>query len=430
MILKGSQRGGGTNLAIHLMRVDDNEHVRVHELRGFASDNLKDAFREVEAISKGTKCSQYLFSLSLNPPSKESVSTDVFTSTIDRLEERLGLTGQPRAIVFHEKEGRTHAHCVWSRIDGQSMTARQLSFFKSKLLSISRDLYLEHGWDMPKGIANSKERNPLNFTLAEWQQAKRNGVDPREVRHSIQECWKLSDNPKSFGKALEERGLFLAKGDRRGHVVLDHQGEVYALSRLLDVKAKDVRARLGTGEDLPSVDATKARIGELLTPAIKKHIAESRNAFADQSKFLGDIKSEMTQEHRQARLDLALRQANEWEEETRNRAARVPTGLRGLWWRITGKYQDIRRENEQEAGLTLQRHESERVSLVTEQKAERSVLQTKIVSLRLDQVQKLRELRREIGRYVAMRNSPERDRYARPDFLRATSRARDRDFSM
>ena len=58
MILKASQRGGGQNLAVHLMRPDDNEHVRVHELRGFASDNLKDAFKEAEAVSLGTRCRQ------------------------------------------------------------------------------------------------------------------------------------------------------------------------------------------------------------------------------------------------------------------------------------------------------------------------------------------------------------------------------------
>ncbi len=50
MILKASQRGGGQDLAVHLMRTDDNEHIRLHELRGFASDNLKDAFREVDAV--------------------------------------------------------------------------------------------------------------------------------------------------------------------------------------------------------------------------------------------------------------------------------------------------------------------------------------------------------------------------------------------
>ena len=61
MILKASQRGGGQDLAVHLMRLDDNEHVTLHELRGFAADDLKGAFKEAEAISRGTKCDQYLF---------------------------------------------------------------------------------------------------------------------------------------------------------------------------------------------------------------------------------------------------------------------------------------------------------------------------------------------------------------------------------
>ncbi len=58
MILKGSQRGGGQDLARHLLRADDNEHVLVHELRGFASDDLRGAFKEAEAIygSSDTFC--------------------------------------------------------------------------------------------------------------------------------------------------------------------------------------------------------------------------------------------------------------------------------------------------------------------------------------------------------------------------------------
>ncbi|EKF40103.1 relaxase/mobilization nuclease family protein [Nitratireductor indicus C115] len=66
MILKGSQRGNGQNLAAHLLNVSDNEHVRLHELRGFVSEDLHGAFHEVEAISRGTRCRQYLFSLSLS----------------------------------------------------------------------------------------------------------------------------------------------------------------------------------------------------------------------------------------------------------------------------------------------------------------------------------------------------------------------------
>ncbi|MBX3567507.1 MAG: relaxase, partial [Rhizobiaceae bacterium] len=128
MIIKASQRGGGQDLAVHLSRTDDNEHVSLHELRGFASDNLLGAFKETEAISLGTKCRQYLFSVSLSPPESERVPVEVFELTIERIERELGLGGQPRAVVFHEKEGRRHAHCVWSRIDAGTMTARQMSF--------------------------------------------------------------------------------------------------------------------------------------------------------------------------------------------------------------------------------------------------------------------------------------------------------------
>ena len=106
MILKGSQRSFGQNLAAHLLRLDDNEHVALHELRGFASDDLREAFKEAEATSLGTKCRQYLFSLSLSPPEDARVSVGAFEEAIERIEERLGLGGQPRAILFHEKEGR------------------------------------------------------------------------------------------------------------------------------------------------------------------------------------------------------------------------------------------------------------------------------------------------------------------------------------
>ncbi|MCG8441140.1 MAG: relaxase/mobilization nuclease domain-containing protein, partial [Caulobacterales bacterium] len=178
MILKGSQRGGGRNLAVHLMRVDDNEHVELHEVRGFVADDLHGAFKEAYAVSRATRCKQYLFSLSLNPPEQERVPVDAFENAIDRIEKKLGLEEQPRAVVFHEKEGRRHAHCVWSRIDARSMTARQLSHFKIKLRDVSRELFFEHGWRMPRGLANAKERDPADFTLAEWQHAKRHGRDP------------------------------------------------------------------------------------------------------------------------------------------------------------------------------------------------------------------------------------------------------------
>ena len=63
--------------------------VSLHELRGFASDNLHGAFKEIEAVSLGTRCRNYLFSLSLRPPEDAKVSASVFEETIDRIETRL-----------------------------------------------------------------------------------------------------------------------------------------------------------------------------------------------------------------------------------------------------------------------------------------------------------------------------------------------------
>ncbi len=216
MILKGSQRAGGLQLARHLLNDRDNDHVTVQELRGFVSDDLHAAFNEAYAISRGTKCKQFLFSLSLNPPETERVAVDVFERAIAEIEDKLGLSNQPRAIIFHEKEGRRHAHCVWSRIDVNQMKAINLPHYKLKLRDMSRQLYLENNWKMPRGLVNSKERNPLNFTMAEWQQAKRTQRDPRAIKETFQDCWAISDSRKAFASALEERGYYLAKGDRRG----------------------------------------------------------------------------------------------------------------------------------------------------------------------------------------------------------------------
>jgi len=46
MILHGNQRGGSKNLALHLLK-EENDHVDVHELRGFISDDLVSALNEV-----------------------------------------------------------------------------------------------------------------------------------------------------------------------------------------------------------------------------------------------------------------------------------------------------------------------------------------------------------------------------------------------
>ena len=158
MILHGNVRGGGQELAVHLLRTDENEHVEVHEVSGFVSRGIAGAFGEIEAVSKGTRCVKPLFSLSLSPPRGAHVTAKQFDQAITKAEDALGLKGQPRVVVFHEKGDHRDRHChvVWSRIDGEAMKAIPMPFNRMKMRDVSRELFIEHGWDVPKGLINRK----------------------------------------------------------------------------------------------------------------------------------------------------------------------------------------------------------------------------------------------------------------------------------
>lgn len=422
MILNGSQRGGGKALALHLLNAEQNEHVEIHEVRGFMSDTVTGAFKEAQAMASGTRCQQYLFSVSLSPPQTENVRPEVFEGAIAAIEEKLGLTGQPRVVVFHEKEGRRHAHAVWSRIDAETMTAKQLSFSKTKLREVSKALFLENGWKMPKGLMDSKERDPRNFTLAEWQQAKQAGMNAGDLSGMVQECWAVSDNRAAFTKSLEERGLYLAKGDKRGHVVVTYEGEVFALSRLTDKKAKEVTAKLGKPDDLRSVDATKAHIASAIAPRLDKFIQEARRIGRNTMKPLNDEREAMKSRHGDERQLLDNGQAKRWEAETRARANRLRGGFMGLWDRMTGDHGKTKRQNEMEAHWALRRDREQRQALVAAQLAERRALQERIRQTRTRHAEQILALHKQAANYRLMRD--DRTPQARREFNRQSGAER------
>lgn len=395
MILKASQRGGGKQLGLHLIRTDDNDHVELHDMRGFLSGDIVGALKEAYAVSRGTRCRQFLFSVSLNPPPQERVDVETFESAIARIEERTGLAGQPRMIVFHEKEGRRHAHAVWSRIDADTMTAKNLPFFKMKLRDLSRELYIENGWKLPRGLMNSREADPRNFTLAEWHQAKRAGYDARDLKFILRECWAVSDSKAAFMQALNARGFTLAKGDRRAHVALSPEGEVFSVARAVGRKAKEVRERLGAADDLPGMQEAKAKLARELG---EKFLRLRREARIQKQRDLAPLDAErraMAQSQRIERSQLKQKQQARWAQEARSRADRFDKGIKGVWSAITGKHIEIRKGNEREAYAALARDRAQRQTLIDAQMKDRHALQARIESARAHHAALLRDLRAE-----------------------------------
>ena len=407
MILVGNQRSGARDLAAHLLK-DENEHVSVYELRGFVANDLTGALREVEAVSRGTRCKQYLFSLSLNPPPSEQVRTEAFEAAINRAEDRLGLNGQPRAVVFHEKEGRRHAHAVWSRIDAEQMKAVQLSFTRTKLQELSRELYLEHGWELPQGMTDRTRRDPRNFSLDEWQQCQRRGHDPREIKTAIQDAWAMSDSKDALAHALEERGFQLARGDRRGFVALDHNGEPYSIAKYAGIKTKEVRDRLGRESELLSVDNAKDRIARGMIPTMERLRLEAQDKDHAQKKAFEAERQALTQRQR-AERELIHRQleARHW-EEARQRQSRFRPGLKGIWDHLRGEHRRIAEQNMREAYDCHLRDRAQRDGLILRHLDQRNALTDKREQerKRLDEVQ--RQLLANQQRYEAMRMASSR----------------------
>ena len=284
MILKGSARGGGADLALHLMNAFDNERVEVGQVRGTVAEDLHGAFGEYEAIAAGTRCKRPLYSLSINPSAP--LSRERYLAAIDRIETGLGLNGQPRAVVFHVKNGREHCHVVWSRIDARTMKAVHLSHDRMKLRALSRELAREFGLKLPEGLERDKGEQrgqQKDMTLGEKRQAEQTGIAPEKRRREITKAWQASDSAEAFRAALSQKGYILAKGDRRGFVVIDRYGDVHSLARQIEgVKARELKAKLAPlADQLPTVDQARVlqreqrkTADDVIRARVKQRVAE------------------------------------------------------------------------------------------------------------------------------------------------------------
>lgn len=260
MIAKGNLHAHGRTLAKYLLASKDGEHAELMELRGFAADNLRDAFLDVQIQAEATRATKPFFHAYVRLPAGEELTREQWHEIADRIEQRLGFEGQPRAVAVHHKEADgVHIHVAWSRIDLETMKAIDPGLYKNKLKELCRELEKEYGLTEVRN-----ERDPADKTKSaardEFEQARRLGTDLKAIRADIRESWDSADSGKAFAAALDERGLVLARGDRRDFVVVDHAGGEHALGkRITGATAAETRARLADLDRaaLPSVDEAK-----------------------------------------------------------------------------------------------------------------------------------------------------------------------------
>lgn len=226
--------------------------------------------------------------------------------------------------------GENGCHVVWSRIDIERMRAIQLSFDHSRLMDMACELSRKFGFELPAGMkaweaGQAFEKDKLEPTLAEKAQADETGITPDQRRAEITAAYEASDTPEAFRAALEQKGYILAKGDRRGLVVVDRFGNPHSLTRYIEGhKAGAIKKKLAAldPDRLPSVDQAK----EMMRARIQAY-DEAQREIQGAAEELARLeerrrRNEQAQKEKQAARHLEIQQA-EQEMLTRQEAERL-----------------------------------------------------------------------------------------------------------
>lgn len=297
-MIAGATRGtGGDALSRHLLKRQNGQEVVVMPARGLAADNLKGQIRELVASAAHGRTSRPVHHVHIDPP-PDCVDPDaVIENFLKHYESEFSLEDAQRAGVYHTKNGRRHAHVMWSlvRDDGSVVS---LTHDHARREKVSRIVEFEHGLEFTKGKHNRSaaaalrkegradvadamtaaglldgKRPVAHSTPRQRAQAERTSVPLDEIRNQALAAWKVSDDAKSFAVALHAFGSVVATGER-GLVLVDRAAGTHALTRTLAAAA-----RAAGGERITAAMVRK-RIAGIWFPTVdevKNGRAERRN---------------------------------------------------------------------------------------------------------------------------------------------------------
>ena len=214
----------------------------------------------------------------------------------DILGEELGLQDQPRAIVLHAgKDDRPHLHVVWQRTEIEDMKLVSDSYNYPAHERASQRMELEFGQEFVPGkhAKRDREQQPEfpreKMSQDEAQQAARLGMTKEQRIEQLAEIRKTCDDGLAFKNALEDAGYLLAKGDKRGFVLVDEQGETFSLTRHMpDLKGKEYKAFMASVDPatLPSVEEAKTLQQQAAEARKTEAPPETKEQGLEASKFL------------------------------------------------------------------------------------------------------------------------------------------------
>ena len=301
----------------HNLHTDDVE--RASRFMAWTDIN-RDQLRENSSGAKARAGNVYHFSLS-RPP-EASRGQDWMSDSAHESVAVLGLEEHQYYIVAHGDTEHEHVHVVVNLAHPETGKIARLRGDFKKLDRWANEFEKQHGIECED---RAKKYEAWDKALEEGREldAFKKKAQRDEHRQVVSAVFQGSDSARAFVAGLDEAGLALARGNRRGLVIVDQEGEIYALNRLVELddgttgraKTKLINDRLksldraalpmadGLAADRQSFDRDAAEVEQ------QKALDEAANS--DEQKAL-----QAKREAEEARKEAELKKA---EEEARRR---------------------------------------------------------------------------------------------------------------
>jgi hypothetical protein len=246
MIIKGTEHNNARNLARYLLRAKENETCRLWELRDSASDKLSKSLTDWEMIGRcKTKGSKILYHAHIRVCDDERLNEGRWHETIAKLEERLGFTNCPRAIVSHEHAQKgLHVHIVWSRYDPERSALVKLGNDHQQHHRVAREAEKEYGLRPAVEPATENKSTKRRLSDRDVHAIKERGGDREQLTKLLRAAWAATHSGDEMRAMLKSLKIELSPGDRRDWVVHYRGLKLNPVRLLPDVKTAAFRERM------------------------------------------------------------------------------------------------------------------------------------------------------------------------------------------
>lgn len=229
---------------------DPEQALRFMAFTAMNADQLKNSAGVSKAGRKAER-TVYTYSLSWHPE-EQPEKQEMIDAALETLAV-LDLSEREAVLVAHNDTPHKHVHILTSLVHPENGRMADVSHDRLTLSrwaeqyekEVSQKVYCEQRVENNR-IRDQEAAQGRQLAMVKYKEKTHHRTD------TIQALYEQSDSGQAFRAALEQEGLTLAKGDRRGFTIVDENGKVSSLTRnLKGVKLADVKARLAHVTDLP-----------------------------------------------------------------------------------------------------------------------------------------------------------------------------------